>query len=190
MARPDVGTWIAAHTGLVWRVLRRSGVRAADCDDLCQEVFWTASQKARRIEPGKERAFLVAVALRKASDYRRSAYQRTFSLHSAPAQDEAAPLPEATDPTDDPEQLLDQKRARARLDSFLAALSPEFRDVFVLMEIEGWSTRETADALCVPTGTVSSRLSRARAQFHQAVEHYQLSHPPDDVPAPREEDPS
>ncbi len=41
------------------------------------------------------------------------------------------------------------------------ALKPEHRAVVVLRMLEGYSTRETADMLSVPQGTVMSRLSRA-----------------------------
>ena len=44
-------------------------------------------------------------------------------------------------------------------------LKPEFRAVAVLRLIQGFSTREVADMLGIETGTVLSRLSRAKAQL-------------------------
>jgi RNA polymerase sigma-70 factor (ECF subfamily) len=49
------------------------------------------------------------------------------------------------------------------------ALPVEFREVFVLREMEGLSYKEIADMARVPIGTVMSRLSRARRQLHAAV---------------------
>jgi RNA polymerase sigma-70 factor (ECF subfamily) len=49
----------------------------------------------------------------------------------------------------------------------LDRLKPEHRAVVVLRMIEGRSTRETAEALGVPEGTVMSRLSRALARMER-----------------------
>lgn len=44
----------------------------------------------------------------------------------------------------------------------LQRLKPDFRSVVVLRFIEGYSTKETAELLNIPLGTVLSRLSRAQ----------------------------
>ena len=43
----------------------------------------------------------------------------------------------------------------------------ESREILALREIEGWSYEELASALKVPTGTVMSRLSRARQRLRE-----------------------
>ena len=43
----------------------------------------------------------------------------------------------------------------------IRTLKPDHRAVVVLRMIEGYSTRETAQILGLPVGTVTSRLSRA-----------------------------
>jgi RNA polymerase sigma-70 factor (ECF subfamily) len=47
----------------------------------------------------------------------------------------------------------------------LQRLEPEFRSVVVLRMIEGFSTKETAEILKIPAGTVLSRLSRAQKKL-------------------------
>jgi len=47
----------------------------------------------------------------------------------------------------------------------MTRLKPEFRAVAVLRLIQGFSTREVAYILGIETGTVLSRLSRAKAQL-------------------------
>ena len=49
-----------------------------------------------------------------------------------------------------------------RINTLLAALSPQFKACLVLREIEGLSYREIADSLKIPVNTVRSRLKRAR----------------------------
>lgn len=54
----------------------------------------------------------------------------------------------------------------------LQRLKPEHRTVIVLRLIDGYSTRETADLLGVPTGTVLSRLARAQKKLKDLLGPY------------------
>ena len=54
------------------------------------------------------------------------------------------------------------ERQRAILEKALSRLSPEYREVLVLFEIERLSYKDIAAALDVPLETVMCRLSRAR----------------------------
>lgn len=59
----------------------------------------------------------------------------------------------------------------------LQDLEPDFRAVIVLRMIEGYSTKETAEMLEMPLGTVLSRLSRAQKKLKEILEKkydYQL----------------
>lgn len=51
----------------------------------------------------------------------------------------------------------------------ISKLEPDFRSVVILRSIQGYSTRETAEILEVPVGTVLSRLSRAREQLKELL---------------------
>lgn len=51
-------------------------------------------------------------------------------------------------------------------------LEPKFRSVLVLRLIDGYSTRETAEILGIPLGTVLSRLARAQQKLRQLLEPY------------------
>jgi RNA polymerase sigma factor (sigma-70 family) len=52
----------------------------------------------------------------------------------------------------------------------LSRLTPEHRAVLVLRDLEGMDEREASAALAVPSGTVRSRLLRARRNFRKAWE--------------------
>ncbi len=67
------------------------------------------------------------------------------------------------------EELSDQLRARALMDSVLSAMPSELREVFVLFELEELAVAEVAELLSIPIGTVGSRLRRAREDFHERV---------------------
>lgn len=60
---------------------------------------------------------------------------------------------------------------RDMLDEALGNLSPEFRTVFVLREINGLSYEEIADIVACEVGTVKSRLFRARSQLRKLLAH-------------------
>ena len=51
-------------------------------------------------------------------------------------------------------------------------LKPAFRAVIVLRLVEGYSTKETADLLNLPIGTVLSRLSRAQLKMRDLLRPY------------------
>jgi len=63
-----------------------------------------------------------------------------------------------------------REERRERVRAALEDLKPEHRAVVVLRWIEGLSTREAADALGVPEGTVMSRLYRAMDRLGTALE--------------------
>jgi len=52
----------------------------------------------------------------------------------------------------------------------IGRLSVEYRQVILLVDLEGYSYQEVSDILQVPIGTVMSRLSRARKHIRQLIE--------------------
>ena len=157
-----LGVLLRTHFHTVWRAVRRFGVPQSSAEDITQEVFIVAASKLAEVRAGKERQYLYAVAARVAANFRRSSVHR----HESPAED---PLFDATSPLPDPELLLDQKRRRELLDDVLDTLTQDLRTAFVLFELEDLSVPEIAEVLEIPTGTVASRLRRAREQFGAAL---------------------
>ena len=60
--------------------------------------------------------------------------------------------------------------AREIVEKALARMEPRFRSVLIMRMLQGYSTKETAEILELPLGTVLSRLSRAQEQFKKIVE--------------------
>jgi RNA polymerase sigma-70 factor (ECF subfamily) len=112
------------------------------------------------VHEGSERSFLFGTAIRVASDHRKQSARRRETHDDAALDAEATSTPTA-------EELLDQRRARALLDGVLDHMPDDLRSVFVLAELEGMTMSEMADLLAIPTGTVASRLRRARALFEE-----------------------
>ncbi|MEZ4447498.1 MAG: sigma-70 family RNA polymerase sigma factor, partial [Polyangiaceae bacterium] len=150
----------------VWRYLRRLGLPPVDADDATQQVFLVLSRKLSRVPPEKERAFLCGTAVRVFSDARRAQSRRREIPGDTPV--------DAPDPKAGPEMLTGREQARALLDTVLDKMDEKTRSVFVLFELEELSTAEIAEILDLPTGTVASRLRRARESFEAIVARMRL----------------
>jgi RNA polymerase sigma-70 factor, ECF subfamily len=151
---------LAAHFTTLYRVARRLGLPGAIAEEAVQEAFIVFAQRIERVDPGKERAFLLGTVARITANMRRSACARHEVLFE-PGQlelESAAPSQGA---------LLEQKRARVVLDYCLSKLATELREVFVLYEIEQLTMGEIADTLGIKLGTATSRLHRAREEFER-----------------------
>lgn len=170
--RAELRALVDHHFDFIWRSLRRLGVPPTGVDDAAQQVFLTASQKLELIQPGRERSFLFGVAVRTASDARRSAKRREAHEIS-----DGDLLDQQPDPELCPDELLDRKRARARLDEFMDTLSTEVRTAFFLFEGEGMTVPEIADLVGVPVGTIASRLRLARGRLHELIERMKWKAP-------------
>lgn len=71
-----------------------------------------------------------------------------------------------------PEEALLSSELGERIQAALDHLSPEFRAVLVLRDIEGLSYEEVAETTGANLGTVKSRLARARAQAMKWLKEY------------------
>ena len=76
------------------------------------------------------------------------------------------PLYDVTDENDH-----ERRDIREAVGKALAELEPNFRVVVVMRLLEGYSTRETAEVLKIPAGTVLSRLSRAQEQLKRIIKN-------------------
>lgn len=70
----------------------------------------------------------------------------------------------------DPEAELARNQTRHLLELAVDALPGEFRTVFILREVEGLSTEETASLLGIKPGTIKTRLHRARKMMRLSIE--------------------
>ena len=68
-----------------------------------------------------------------------------------------------------PSEALQRKELRDALRRAMAALSPKYRDVLILRDIQHLSIEETSQALGISVGNVKTRLLRARLQMRDAL---------------------
>jgi RNA polymerase sigma-70 factor (ECF subfamily) len=152
---------VLAHYGGVWRSVRRLGASASDADDIAQEVFFIFSRRLDDVEPSSEKRFLFRTAFRALLQSRRSFSRRREDIDEEIEQHhDSAPSPE--------EQTVERERL-ATLDRLLQQLPFELRTVLTLCAIEQVTMRDAAEILEVPTGTIASRLARARERMEEIV---------------------
>lgn len=127
-------------------------------EDVTQEVFMRLMQTNPDLSPGKEKAWLLKVALNRCRDLWRSSWHKRVLLGS--------PRLEIIPARDEIEQLT-EKRA---LMQAVNALPAGEREIFLLYYYQGYSIAQTAEILNLPEGTVSSRLSRGRSKLRQYLD--------------------
>lgn len=71
-----------------------------------------------------------------------------------------------------PDHILEGSEARAEMDKAIQSLKPEMRSVFVLRDVEGLSTEETARIMNISEGAVKVRLHRARLALREKLAAY------------------
>jgi len=150
----DTTSLFREHAAYVWRALRRLGVREADIEDVCQEVFVVVHRRLADFEGrSSPRTWIYGIAIRTASDYRKRASH---------VREVATATPPDVLSRDNPHDALSARQARATLDRLLDALDDDKRAVFVLYEIEEVPMNEVAEAVGCPLQTAYSRLHAAR----------------------------
>ena len=135
----------------------------ADAEDATQEVLLRVLDKARSFG-GRSRfsTWVYRLTVNHCHNHRRQNRRRA---HDSLALVEPDQQPSSDQPG--PRETLQRAEERHQLRALLAQLRPDHRDVLTLREVEGLSYDEIAEVLQIPSGTVMSRLSRARAQLAQ-----------------------
>jgi len=138
-----------------------------DAEDVTQEAIVRAFRFFDGFNGDNPRAWLLTVVRNSAYTFMQQNRARELGtefdevLHSEPASNGRS--------SETPEVLILRSAQQRLLNQAVEALPVEFREVFVLREMEGLSYKEIADVARIPIGTVMSRLSRARRQLQAAV---------------------
>ncbi|MCX8009566.1 MAG: sigma-70 family RNA polymerase sigma factor [Ignavibacteria bacterium] len=93
-------------------------------------------------------------------------------IHSLDDEELAFDEPEVKHWTDKPEDVLLNDELKSLMDKAISKLSAEYRIVFLLRDVEGLSTEETAKSLGLSVPAVKSRLHRARLFLRNELKNY------------------
>ncbi|HEV8523845.1 MAG TPA: sigma-70 family RNA polymerase sigma factor [Terriglobales bacterium] len=158
----------------IFRIANHITQNREDAEDVVQEAFLKAFQNLEQFQGNsKFYTWLVRIAVNESlMKLRRRRSDRTVSLDQEVETEEDTMPREVADWAPNPEQLYRQGELNEILTKTINGLPPSFRTVFVLRDIEGLSTEETAEALDLSVPAVKSRLLRARLQLRERLNKY------------------
>jgi len=173
----DVGAYeqlVHRYDRNVFRIAQHITQNREDAEDVVQDAFLKAYENLKNFqEQSKFYTWLVRIAVNEAlMRLRRRRPERMVSLDEEVKTEEDSMPREVADWSPNPEQLYTQAELRDILSKTIQGLPSSFRTVFVLRDVEGLSTEETADALDLSIPAVKSRLLRARLQLRERLNKY------------------
>jgi len=144
-----------------------------DAEDAMQDAFLKAYSHLDRFhEESRFYTWLVRIAANEALMRLRKRRPNQLSLDE-PIEGEDDLLPQQIeDWGPSPEQRFAQTEVRDILRNVIEDLQPDFRVVFLLRDVEGLSTEETAEAVGISEAAVKSRLLRARLKLRQKLNRH------------------
>lgn len=158
----------------IFRIAQHITHNEDDAQDVVQDAFLKAYQNLEQFQGNsKFYTWLVRIAVNEAlMKLRKRRTDRTVSLDEDVETEEGSMPREVADWSPNPEQLYGQSELGDILKKTIQGLPPGFRTVFVLRDVEGLSTEETAEMLGLSIPAVKSRLLRARLQLRDRLSRY------------------
>jgi RNA polymerase sigma-70 factor, ECF subfamily len=158
--------YVVPELPVLLRVARRITGDPADAEDLVQETLIRAYRAIERFDGRHPRAWLLTILRNTWRNMNRRARP-----HLLDNDEDILSVPAAgADGRSGAEEQVVDGVLDAELAAALQALSPNHRAAVVLVDVDGPTSREAADVLGVPTGTVMSRLHRARKRLRKRLE--------------------
>ncbi len=165
---------VEQHSGQIYRLALRMMGNETDAEDVLQETFLSAFKAIDRFEGRSSLStWLYRIANNAALMRLRRKEPDQVSMDEPLERDDGEMMPrQFFDFCCLPEDDLMREEARVEMAKAIEELTPTLRNVFVLRDIEGLSTQETADALDLSISAVKSRLMRARLKLRERLSEY------------------
>ena len=153
---------VVAYRDQVFRLALRMCGSEADADEVAQEAFLSAWKALPNFRGESQfSTWLYQLTTHAAIDLMRREKRQI-------AADDITEV-SAADPAPSPQQQAEQSEQREIVRDAILQLAPEQREVVVLRFMEELSYEEIGAVLKLPSGTVKSRLNRAKAQLKEIV---------------------
>ena len=162
---------IDRYQALIYRIALRMLGDEDDADDAAQTAWITAFHKLNGFRGGQLRIWLARVVVNACYDeIRRRHRRRELPLLPDSIDGEEVEAPYwLEDPAAGVEETVEVREFEAIVQNSLQSLTPVYRSMLVLVDIEGMSYDEASLAAGVPLGTVRSRLARARMALRKRL---------------------
>jgi RNA polymerase sigma-70 factor (ECF subfamily) len=162
---------VRRYEGKIFRLAQHITQNREDAEDVLQETFLKAYEHLDQFQGNsKFYTWIVRIAVNQAlMKLRKRKTDKTVSMDETLDTGEDTVAREIATWDPNPEQRYSQQEMRKILDEAVDSLSPPYRAVFVLRDIDELSTEETAEALDLSIPAVKSRLLRARLQLRDKL---------------------
>jgi RNA polymerase sigma-70 factor (ECF subfamily) len=159
------------YEGKIFRLALHITQNREDAEDVLQETFLKAFEHLDQFQGNsKFYTWIVRIAVNQAlMKLRKRKSDRAVSLDEQLDTGEDTVAREIAAWDENPEQRYSREELNQILTSAVDDLTPIYRAVFVLRDIEELSTEETAEALNLSVPAVKSRLLRARLQLRDKL---------------------
>jgi RNA polymerase sigma-70 factor, ECF subfamily len=157
---------VLSELEVLYRVARRLTRTPTEAEDLVQDALLRAYRGFDGFDGRYPRAWLLTIL--RNTHYNRLRKRRPDLLDDEVAQ--RIPAPGADGRLDGTSDRALHHQFDPLVRAALAALSPNHRAVVALVDLDELTYQEAADVLGVPTGTVMSRLHRARRKVRAHLE--------------------
>lgn len=173
----DVGAFsqlMKRYETKIFRLAQHITQNREDAEDVLQETFLKAYEHLDQFQGNsKFYTWVVRIAVNQAlMKLRKRRSDRSVSLDEGIDTGEDTVVREIAAWDENPEQRYSREELGSILDEAVESLSPPYRTVFVLRDIEELSTEETAEALDLSIPAVKSRLLRARLQLREKLTRF------------------
>ena len=162
---------VRRYEGKIFRLAQHITQNREDAEDVLQETFLKAYEHLDQFQGNsKFYTWIVRIAVNQAlMKLRKRKTDKTVSMDETLDTGEDTVAREIATWDPNPEQRYSQQEMRKILEEAVDSLSPPYRAVFVLRDIDELSTEETAEALDLSIPAVKSRLLRARLQLRDKL---------------------
>jgi RNA polymerase sigma-70 factor (ECF subfamily) len=157
--------------GFLYNYVFRLYGSPADTEDICQEIYikiWRSASSYRG--EASPLTWICKIAKNTCIDLSRRRKISTIPLYEDDGEGEEHLLQIPADESDAPEEKLIQKERADAIRAAFDTLEPSRREILLLREIRGLSYEEIASCLDLETGTVKSRISRARKELASLIQ--------------------
>jgi RNA polymerase sigma-70 factor (ECF subfamily) len=172
--RTEFARLVDAYSGIIYRLAVKLVNNPQDAEDVLQEAFIKAYRGLAGFDGRSSLStWLYRIATNEALMHLRRQKQAAVSLDEPQEIEDGLQEPvQVVDFCCMPEEELMSAEARRHLDEAVDRLPANLRLVFLLRDIEGLSTQETAEILNLSETAVKTRLSRARLRLREELSSY------------------
>ncbi len=162
------------HSPHVYALALRLMKSEADAEDVLQETFANAYKAINAFEGrSKLGTWLYRIAYNAAMMRLRRPDAETVSIEDTMMAEDGRLIPKQLfDWCCLPEKEFETDEVTGKLEQAVRELPDKYKSVFILRELEGLSTRETAVALNLTEGAAKVRLHRARLHLREQLSPY------------------